>query len=505
MDAEHKAAWYEGVELPRYGELDRNVRCRAAVVGAGITGLTAAMSLALAGAETVVIDMGHVGWGTTGHSTGHLDSYYDGGYRRLLCRFGKEAAGRLIRAKRAAIDHIGMWVSEFGIDCDFVRVPGYLYSERQKDRTAEDEHEAAVEMDTAAELVEPAPLSLVSGSALRLEGQGRFSPLKYVAGLARAFVERGGSIYESTRMHDLEDLHGLVRVRAGGYTVVAERLILAGHTSLVGKMTIQPRIYPMQSFVIAAEVGEQIKDALYWDTESPYHYTRILSSDRPRTLIIGGADRHTGSGGDMRQSFRELDEYARRRYSVERITHRWSHEFFEPADGVPYAGRAPRTDNVYTAAAFSGDGLTLGTVSGLLAADLVLERENALAKILSPERVKPLASAGRVGKTLTGTLKHFVGDRLASYGDSAEDIEAGSGALIREQGKLYAVYKDAAGEVEVLSPVCRHMGCIVQWNNAAETWDCPCHGGRYDKHGNVIMGPPREPLEKAELPVAAEV
>ncbi|MBE0535981.1 MAG: FAD-dependent oxidoreductase [Phycisphaerae bacterium] len=497
--AQHRAFWQEGVERRRYPQMDGDVRCHTLVVGAGITGLTAAMRLVLTGRNVVVIDMNRVGGGTTGYSTGHLDNHYDRRLRKLIDTFGTEDAERVIDAKRQAIAHIETWVDEFRMNCDFVRVAGYLYTEQEDDASVKDEHDAAWEIGHIPSLLEGAPLPFETRHAARFEDQARLSPLKYIVQLARAFADSGGVIYENTRMHDFEEMGSRVLVSAGNYKVQAEHLILAGHTSLVGKLTVQPRISAYQSFVLGVEVEDTVEDALYWDTETPYHYTRIASSDTPRTLIIGGADQRTGSGDDMRRSFGQLEEYARRRYNVRRITHYWSHEFFEPADGLPYAGRAPLMDHTRTAAAFSGDGLTMGTVCGNVLADQILQKENALSEIVAPDRVKPLASARQLSKTLTHAVKHYVHDRVARYAHSVEEIEPGTGGVIKEHGNLYAVYKGPAGDIDVLSPVCRHMGCIVHWNNAEETWDCPCHGGRYDKHGNVIMGPPREPLQKKAL------
>jgi len=500
--AQHRVFWESDRHV--YPCLDRNLLADVLVVGGGITGLTAAMSLTLAGKKVVLIEMNRVGDGTTGHSTGHLDNHYDRGLARLESNFGTGAAERLIRAKQQAVDHIEKWVSEFSIDCDFVRVPGYLYTEDRNDSTVDAEHDAAWKIRLTPVALEVTPLPFKTYHAARFFRQARFSPLPYVTGLARTFVEQGGIICENTRMHDFEEKDGKVITNAGDHMIESEHLVLAGHASLVGKFTIQTRIYPNQSFVIAADVEDEIEDALYWDTDTPYHYTRIASSDKPKTLIIGGGDQHTGSGADMRKSFGELAEYANRRYSGVSITHYWSHEFFEPADGAPYAGRAPRMEKVYTASAFSGDGLTLGTASAILLCDLIQEKSNPIADVLSPERIKPVASVRQTSKTLGQAVKHLFYDRFAKYARSVEEVDAGTGAIVKDKGSLYAVYKDSTGEIEVLSPACRHMGCIVHWNNAEETWDCPCHGGRYDKHGNVIMGPPREPLEKKTIKVEAE-
>jgi glycine/D-amino acid oxidase-like deaminating enzyme/nitrite reductase/ring-hydroxylating ferredoxin subunit len=471
------------------------------VVGAGITGLTAAMTLQQAGRQVSVIDLGEVGSGTTGHSTGHLDGTADEGMHRLVRVFGLERARTVLQAKYDAVEHISAWDREFALDSDFVRVPAYYFA--TDDHGAElvaRECEAAGVLGRPTTALHAAPLPFAMQRALVFPEQARFNPLQYVRGLAAALQQRGGRVHAGTLAIDFSEHGGRVHVTTRHGRVTADAVVLAGHTPLLGLFTIEPRSHPYQSYVLAVQVTDDVPDALYWDTARPYHYIRRARSGDDQLLIVGGADHATGRQSDTRESFAALERYARTHFRVEHIKHRWSAEFFEPSDGLPYVGLAPGYERVFLAGAYSGDGLTYGTVAGQLLADAVLGRSHPLAEILSPARIKPLASAARTAGAAVRVIQHFVGDRLRGGEISGlDELRPGEGALVVHNGQRVAAYRDPTGHLEVISPVCSHMQCIVHWNAAERTWDCPCHGGRYDARGKLIYGPPKADLNPIAL------
>jgi Rieske Fe-S protein len=256
------------------------------------------------------------------------------------------------------------------------------------------------------------------------------------------------------------------------------------------------RVHPYQSYVIGARVNDTVPDALFWDDAQPYHYIRKASSQEPDLLLIGGADHKTGQGANERDHFTKLEDYAAERFSIKSIDYRWSAEFYEPVDGLPYVGRVPGREHLFLATGYAGTGMTLGTVAGKLVADLILNRDNPLATPLNPGRVTMRASAGTFVSENLNAAYHYVADRFAGERiESIEQVAPGTGRLVTLQGKQRAVYRDASGHPYILSPVCTHAGCIVQWNEAERTWDCPCHGGRYTAEGKCFYGPPPHDLE----------
>jgi len=497
--ASHNQPWWASRSQCReFKTLDGNLEVDVAVVGAGITGLTTAVLLQDLGRSVAVFEMGTVGAGTTGYSTGHLDNWFDEMWHVAIQKFGESRARLVAEARTTAIDVVERWDSEFGIGADFRRVPAYLYAEDAGSvGQLHKELQASQKIGLNVEKIDQAPLPFPHQWAVMSPQMARINPLQYVCGLARVFTERGGMLFEDTRAENFkEDDSGVCTVPTNRGTVTSKAVGLCGHAALFGMYTIEPRVYPHQSYVIAARVEEQLPDALYWDMASPYHYTRLAAADEPNLLIIGGADHPTGHKMDTNESYRRLEEYIRDRYTVRQIEQRWSHEYFTTADTLPFIGRVPDHDNIYEATGFSGDGLTFGTAAGILMADLIAERPNEWAGVFTPARVKPVASAGRLGSGVFHMAWHYLGGRFKSGDDiqALEQLKSGEGGVITIEKEKYAVYRDEAGELHSMTPVCQHMGCIVHWNNAEKTWDCPCHGGRYSCYGDVISGPPKKPL-----------
>jgi nitrite reductase/ring-hydroxylating ferredoxin subunit len=250
-------------------------------------------------------------------------------------------------------------------------------------------------------------------------------------------------------------------------------------------------VFPYQSYVIAARVEDAATDALFWDDDDPYHYLRLASPHDPHLVLIGGADHKTGQPGDERERFAELEHYAAERFSIQAIEHEWSGQYFIPADGLPHVGRVPMTDHTFIATGFAGTGLTWGTVAGTLVARLMLGERHPLEEALAPGRLTLVASAQSVIAEGLDVLQRFALDRFPGKEEIAdEQVAPGTGQVAWSQGRQVAIYRDPAGATHRFSPVCTHAGCIVHWNQAEHTWDCPCHGGRFSAEGRRFSGPP---------------
>jgi glycine/D-amino acid oxidase-like deaminating enzyme/nitrite reductase/ring-hydroxylating ferredoxin subunit len=495
----HQPYWEAVSESPAFPTLEENITTDVAVVGGGITGITAAMRLRELGRDVAVLEMNRVSGGTTGHSTGHLDHTTDQYLHCIARNFDDAAARRMVAVSGDALDFVELWSRNVG--SEFARVPSYLYAESNEDKaTVQREWDAVKNMELKAEMPSETPLPFATAASLRIDNQARFAPAAYVRGLARACADAGGAIYEGVRVKEVEDGPPCRLVTSGGI-VAANQVIVAVHGAMVGLLSLATRVYPYQSYVLGVRVRNDIPDALFWDTMSPYHYTRWASMEDPHLLIIGGADHRTGEHRATEASFSKLEQYVRERYDVETIEFRWSHEYYEPADGLPYIGRVPGNDRIFTGTGYGGDGLKYGSVAGLLLADITSERYNPAAEVFDPSRVKPLASARRMAAGIGNMARHFIGDRLASSDvGHLHEIPVGAGRVLRIDGRKTAVYHDEDGTFHAMSPVCTHAGCLVNWNATERTWDCPCHGGRYDPYGRVIMAPPRHDLKQLPLP-----
>lgn len=494
----HASYWQDTANHKvHYLPLEENITADVAIIGGGITGLTAALHLKNAGRRVVVLEGNDIGAGTTGFTTAQLDMTTDQELKQLIDRFGEQVAAEVVKGSRDAIDEIEARCNQFG-DCDFVRVPSYDYTEiGPRPQWMQEQYDAGCRLSLPVTLTDIVPLPFHCTHAVRTEQQGRFHAMRYLRHLAAQVHGQGSYVFEHTRARPPEE--GEPVVTSGG-EVRAQNVFVATHSAFLKISQWDLRVAPYQSYVLGVRVEDDIPDALFWDDAEPYHYIRWASSDDPHLLLVGGADHKTGQGNNEEDHFRQLEQYVSERFKVRSIDFRWSAEFFEPVDGLPYVGRVPGWEHVFVATGFSGTGMTLGPVAGKLVADLILERPNPLAEALNPGRLDLMASAGSFLSENLNAAYHFVADRFAGEQiNSLDEIEAGQGKLVTFQRKQLAVYRDALGVIHTMSPTCTHAGCVVQWNDAESTWDCPCHGGRYTPEGKCFYGPPPSDLKRERV------
>jgi glycine/D-amino acid oxidase-like deaminating enzyme/nitrite reductase/ring-hydroxylating ferredoxin subunit len=488
------SVWMKTAEAPAPPALTVSTRADTVIVGAGIAGLTTAYLLMREGQSVVVLDDKHVGGGQTERTTAHLADAIDDRFYEMVRLHGEQGARLAAESHTRAIDRIEQIVKDESIECDFFRVDGYLFtppdeSTDELDRELEAAHAAGL---TDVERVERAPIrDFDTGVALRFPRQGQFHITKYLHGLTEAIKRRGGKIFTGTHVQKIEGGKTAHVETESGFTVHADAIVVATNSPINDTVAIHTKQAPYTTYVIGARVPKNsVERALFWDTPDPYHYVRIQPEDDHDVLIVGGEDHKTGQADDMDERYACLESWTRERFPmIESIEYRWSGQVMETIDGLAFIGRNPLdADNVFIATGDSGMGMTHGTIAGMLLTDLITGRENAWAALYDPSR-----------KTL-GAIKDFASENLnvaAQYRDyvtpgdvsSIEEIEAGEGAIIRRGLLKVAAYRDESGAIYERSAVCTHLGCIVAWNKNEKTWDCPCHGSRFDPRGRVVNGP----------------
>lgn len=495
--------WPASVEMPAGSPLREHIEADVCIVGAGIAGLSTAYLLAREGRSVAVLEDGRLGGGMTERTTAHLSCAIDDRYTEIERLHGEEGARLAAESHAAAIDRIEQTAAEEGIECDFTRLDGYLFvPPGENEGILDEELQAARRAGLAGvELVERAPIAYDTGKCLRFPRQGQFHPLKYLAGLARAIIRLGGRVYAGTHAATLEGGLAARVETADGFAVEAGALVIATNTPISDMVAIHTKQAPYTTYVIAARVPKgAVIPALYWDTADPYHYVRLQSLVDHDLLIVGGEDHKSGQADDQAGRQARLEAWARERFpAMGEVLYRWSGQVMEPADGVAFIGRDPLgPKNVYIATGDSGMGMTHGTIAGMLITDLILGRANPWAELYDPSRTS-LGSLGRYMKeNVNVSMQYLKG--FAGGGDVAgvEEIQRDQGAVIRRGLKKIAVYRDAQGVLSQRSALCTHLGCIVRWNSLEKTWDCPCHGSRYDRYGQVINGPANRNLGTVE-------
>ncbi len=492
----NRSLWMAEGALPMFAPLVEDTAADVAIVGGGIAGVTCATLLQRAGRTVVLIDSGRIGHAETGRTTAHLTELLDARYHVLESKFGKDGARLAAGSSRAAIDRIEAFVHELGIDCGFERVPGTLYAETREEREElEKEFESLGRVGAEVDWAPGLPLPIETTGALRVGRQAQIHPLEYLRALTAAFVAQGGRVFEGTRMLELED-GAPCRVMTTNGTVTAHDVLVLTHVPLSTRFAIHTKIAAYRSYVLAARWERPFPVGLFFDMREPYHYVRAHSGRSGKFLIVGGEDHKTGQNDDTRSAFSRLREYVQVNFGSPEIAHSWSGQIIEPADGLPFIGVSPGSEHLWVATGFSGTGITFGTVAAMILSDHILGIENPWADLYAASRVKPLAQAQKYVSENVDFPSHIAHDRL-SRGDveRTEDVPRGEGRLVRSEGKMLAVHRDDSGGLHVLSAVCTHLGCHVRWNTAEGTWDCPCHGSRFDVDGAVVNGPATQGLE----------
>ena len=507
-------SWYDTAKPPRYPPPPQSLRVDVCVVGAGIAGLTTAYLLAKEGKSVAVVDEGGVGSGQTGRTSAHLASAIDDRFIEVQKTHGPDGSRIAYESHAAAIDKIEQIVAEKKIDCDFKRIDGYLFSVPGDPPDLLDrELEAAIRAGfKGVRKYERIILcGYETGPCLCFPRQARFQPLKYLIALAKAFEKRGGKIYTGCRVKDVQGADpdknqpARAQIDDGPAAVLADAIVVATNTPapINDWMGIYTKQASYRTYLIGATVPKgSVDDALYWDTGDPYHYVRV-DADKDRKgdfdlLLIGGEDHKTGQFPENAGPFLALEKWAREKFPMIReVTVRWSGQVQEPDDFVGFIGRATAhaKQNVFVATGDSGMGLTHGTIAGILITDLIMGRPNPWEKLYDPSR--KTINADFISENVN-VVKQYA--ELVTGGDvkSVDEIPKRQGALMREGLKKLAVYRDTSGAVHKHSALCTHLGCVVQWNHVEKSWDCPCHGSRFDPAGKVLMGPAIDDLGEVE-------
>ena len=491
--------WTADAGLPQFRSLDTDTQADVCVVGAGIAGLSVAYMLTQIGKTVVVIDDGEIGNGMTGVTTAHLTCMLDRRYVEIERIHGAHYARIAARSHEAAINRIETIVANEGIDCSFERVPGFLFRAPGDESSVLDDELAALRRAglNEAAMIDRAPLpDFDTGPCIVIPSQAQFHPLRYLAALARAVRREGGEIYTGTKASTI-DGGDAPRVQAGRHAIISDAVVVATNAPINDLVAIHTKQAPYMSYVIAARIEPgSVPRGLYWDTLDDYHYVRLHELRGREYLIVGGEDHKSGQADDTAERPARLESWARERFpSMDAIEAVWAGQVMESIDGLAFIGKNPLDkDNVYVVTGDSGTGITHGTIAGILLSDLILGRRNPWQKIYDPAR-KPVRAAGTFLKETANMAAQF-GDWLKP-GEvaSAGEINRNSGALVRDGRRMIAAYRDADGALHEMSAVCNHLGCIVHWNAAESSWDCPCHGSRFDRFGKVFNGPANRDLE----------
>lgn len=495
---ESTTLWMNTESVPRQHTLQKNLDVDVCVIGAGIAGLTTAYLLLKEGYRVAVLESRHIAAGQTQRTTAHLTNAHDNLYSEVEKIHGEKGIRIAAASHTAAINRIEEIIRTEVIDCDFTRLPGYLFSAPETDPSIIDrEFDAATRAGIEGlEIVKNAPIvAFETGRAICYPNQAQFHPLKYMRHLSQVILAQGGEIYTGNQVTNVKGGSPTEIECANGPTVTAKSTVVATNSPINDLFSIHMKQAPFSTYVIGTRVPHgTVRPALYWDTEQFYHYVRTHPvSSGEDMLLIGGEDHRAGQAEDEIDRHHRLEEWARVRFPMMAgVEYRWSGTVMETTDGGAFIGRSPgHGDNVYIATGDSGMGMTHGTMAGIILTDLIAGRHNDWSEFYDPARMPVAGMALR--NFLADTInvgKEFIAGRVPSPGGlTADELQPDEGTVVRRGLSQVAVYRDKEGSLHECSPVCPHLGCIVHWNKLEKVWDCPCHGSRFDAYGELVNGP----------------
>ena len=493
--------WIDSAPIQKFPKLQRDISVDVVVVGTGITGITTAYVLKQTGLTVALIERERVASIDTGHTTAHLTYITDVELRELARNFGEDHAQAAWDAGAAAIDEIERIVGEEKIECEYTRVPAYIHvcvggPSKKEAPSLKKEADLAAKLGFDAVYLESAPYFNLP--AVRFANQAKFHPRKYLRSLVKKIPGNGSYVFEKSAASEFDAKQRRVKVNRNWISfdrvVIATNNPLVGFASITAATLFQTKLSLYTSYALGGRVPSgTLPEALFWDTRDPYDYLRI---DRHRDfdyLIYGGEDHKTGQKKQTQRAYARLLGRLKKIIPEARVDHRWSGQVICTPDGLPYIGE--NAEHQFVATGYCGNGITFGTVAAMMALDWVTGRKNPWTDLFAVDRKKIKGATWNYIRENKDYPYYMIKDRVARpEAESVREIKRGQGMVVGSRGKKRAVFRDRNGDLHQLSPVCTHLGCLVRWNPAESTWDCPCHGSRFKPTGEVIAGPAEEAL-----------
>jgi glycine/D-amino acid oxidase-like deaminating enzyme/nitrite reductase/ring-hydroxylating ferredoxin subunit len=470
----------------------------ALIVGGGITGVTTALLLQRSGLSCVLAEAKSLCFGTSGGTTAHINTFFDSPYNKVQNDFGDNNAELLAKGAATVMQQIKQLIKEYDIECEFETRDAFLWAvdEKQCDQL-EELVKGTKDVGVPIEFVNDCPFPLQYLKVANISAQAQFNPAKYIFALAKEFEKLGGVIMQDCRVTSIKEDHPLVAETSKG-NIIAHNALYATHIP-PGVNLLHFRCAPWRSYAMALKLkGNKYPEALGYDMNDPYHFIRSQEVDGEKYLIVGGEDHKTGHETNTSACFRRLESYARTNFDVAEIPFKWSSQYFEPVDGLPYIGNLPgHESNMFVATGYGGNGMVFGTLAAIILSDMMSDKESIYQDLFNPSRGKPVAGFVNFVKDAADVVGNLITGRFRSENiKEIAELSAGEAKLVKYEGHTLALYKDDDHNLHALNPACTHIKCTVAWNEAEKTWDCPCHGSRFTIDGEMVTAPARKNLQQ---------
>ena len=497
-DGINTSLWQDSVnEFGSPGNIDSSVLYDVVIVGGGITGISTALLLQTAGMNCLLLEAHNLCFGTTGGTTAHINTLLDVPYSTIEKNFNKEKSKQMAASVTEAVNLIHDNINNYSIDCDYKTAVAILFAQDDKQRDELEKiskatNDAGIENNFIEEI--SIPISFLK--AIKVPGQAKFNPVRYVHSLAAQFQKAGGTIIQECRVLSADENENVIIETSKG-KCRSKFLVYATHIP-PGVNLLHFRCMPYRSYAMAVTLkNDAYPGDLIYDMYDPYHYYRTQEIDGQQYFIVGGYDHKTAHEDNQEYCFLKLESHIRKHFDIDKVEYKWSSQYYESPDGLPYIGQLPGHEKIYVATGYGGNGMPYSHVAALSLKRTICNEENPYQDLYDPNRLKPVAGFSNFVSHNADVVKQFAskffsGEDLKELGELATN----EGKIVKYKDEKLAIFKDENGAVHALSPICTHVGCEVKWNNAERSWDCPCHGTRYSYDGRVMTGPAVKNLAK---------
>ncbi|WP_066295752.1 FAD-dependent oxidoreductase [Bacillus sp. FJAT-29937] len=495
-------SYWREAPLPSFGKLTEHTSVDIAIVGGGITGITAGSLLVKEGLKVAILEAGNILTGTTGHTTAKLTAQHGLIYDEFINHFGLERAKLYYEAEMGAIDFVRSQVQDKQIDCDFSDQRAIMYATSdQYAKKLETEMDAYEKLGINGNLENSIPFNINIKSALAMNNQAQFHPVKYLNTLLQDFVDAGGIVYENTTAVDIGENDHPVVITRDGHRVKCKQVIVASHYPFIDIMGFYfARIYANRSYVLGIKTNTDFPEGMYISADEPTRSLRYTPFNGDKLILVGGESHKTGQGINTMKHYEALESFAEEVFGITEFAYRWSAQDLITLDKLPYIGRIKANKpNILVATGFRKWGMTNGTAAAMLLKDIIIGKENPYEELFSPSRFQADPSLKKVISINADVAGHLIKGKLAVDAKELDEIENDEGAVVMINGERAGAYRDKEGNIHLVNTSCTHMGCETEWNDGDRTWDCPCHGSRYNYDGEVLNGPTKLPLKKIDL------
>lgn len=520
-----KSLWIESAKAKRYSRLEKEENTDICIIGGGLTGLTCAYYLSKAGKKVVLLEKNTIGSHASGNTTGKITSGHGLIYNYLINSVGEGLAKQYLEANEEAIKNIKKIIEEENIECDFEETSNYIFTQDEQyvDKIKE-EVEAINKLGHKAEFVNNIDIPVkekennklveeIVGKkendikikrpilgAVKLDNQAMFNSYKYMLGLADAIEKNGGIIYETSKVIEVKKEENY-KIRTEEGVVNADFVVLASHYPIINFPGFYfLKMYQETSYLIAAETSKEIFEGMYINAEEPAISLRTAMYNGKKIFLVGGMTHKTGAKIDLKDSYNKLEKIAKSLYPDCKVLFRWSTEDCVSLDKIPYIGEfSNMMPNLYVATGYKKWGMTTSNVAANIICNKILNKENKYEEVFNSKRLKPIKNYKELGNLLKEVSYSLVINKLRDSKEYLNNVEKDEGKIIEIDNKKVGVYRDKEGNVYAVKPYCTHLGCELSWNNLDRTWDCPCHGSKFNYEGKNIYDPAIKDLEMLNI------